>query len=71
MSLLPTIEIQTQDKTAAPAASIIVLHGLGADGNDFVPFANELDLHCCGRRLWPNICRPRLGLLKRACQEAP
>jgi phospholipase/carboxylesterase len=48
MSLLPTIEIQTQDKTAAPAASIIVLHGLGADGNDFVPFANELDLRAVG-----------------------
>lgn len=48
MSLLPTIEIQTQDKTAAPAASIIVLHGLGADGNDFVPFANELDLRAIG-----------------------
>ncbi len=48
MSLLPTIEIQTQDKTATPHASIIVLHGLGADGNDFVPFARELDLHALG-----------------------
>ena len=27
-----------------PKASVIVLHGLGADGNDFVPIANELDL---------------------------
>jgi phospholipase/carboxylesterase len=27
-----------------PRATIIVLHGLGADGNDFVPFAQELRL---------------------------
>ncbi|WP_046113479.1 alpha/beta hydrolase [Aquincola tertiaricarbonis] len=41
MSLLETIELQSGD---APGASIIVLHGLGADGNDFVPIAQELDL---------------------------
>ena len=38
---LETIQIETGD---APSASIIVLHGLGADGNDFVPFAHQLDL---------------------------
>jgi phospholipase/carboxylesterase len=38
---LETIEIETAPK---PRASIIVLHGLGADGNDFVPFAQELRL---------------------------
>lgn len=27
-----------------PAATILILHGLGADGNDFVPLAEELDL---------------------------
>ena len=27
-----------------PTASMIILHGLGADGNDFVPVAHELDL---------------------------
>jgi len=31
-----------------PSASVIVLHGLGADGNDFVPIANELDLGAVG-----------------------
>ena len=31
-----------------PTASIIVLHGLGADGNDFVPIAQELDLASVG-----------------------
>lgn len=45
MSLLQTIELQSGD---APGASIIVLHGLGADGNDFVPFAQELDLAAVG-----------------------
>lgn len=36
------------DPAAAPVASIIVLHGLGADGNDFVPIAQELDLGAIG-----------------------
>jgi phospholipase/carboxylesterase len=42
---LETIDIETGD---APRASIIVLHGLGADGNDFVPFAQELRLGAVG-----------------------
>ncbi len=33
---------------ADPAASIVVLHGLGADGNDFAPIAAELDLTAVG-----------------------
>ncbi len=37
--LLPCIEIATG---AAPSATVIVLHGLGADGNDFVPIVEEL-----------------------------
>ena len=45
MSLLKTIEKETGPN---PDASIIVLHGLGADGNDFVPFAQELDLRAVG-----------------------
>ncbi len=36
------------DAAAAPVASIVVLHGLGADGNDFVPIARELDLSAVG-----------------------
>jgi phospholipase/carboxylesterase len=39
--LLPCIEIETG---AAPSAAVIVLHGLGADGNDFVPIVEELPL---------------------------
>lgn len=41
MELLETIELQTGDE---PGASIIWMHGLGADGNDFVPIVGELDL---------------------------
>ncbi|MBL0917411.1 MAG: dienelactone hydrolase family protein [Hydrogenophaga sp.] len=33
---------------AVPVASLIVLHGLGADGNDFVPIAQALDLSAIG-----------------------
>ncbi len=39
--LLPGIEIET---APGPTASIIWLHGLGADGNDFVPIVPELRL---------------------------
>ena len=38
---LPCIEIKTG---ASPTAAIIVLHGLGADGNDFVPIVEQLPL---------------------------
>jgi phospholipase/carboxylesterase len=41
MSLLPHIEIATG---ADPVATIIWLHGLGADGWDFVPVVRELPL---------------------------
>ncbi|MEW6707597.1 MAG: dienelactone hydrolase family protein [Pseudomonadota bacterium] len=42
---LQTIERETG---SSPRASIIVLHGLGADGHDFVPLAGELDLAAAG-----------------------
>jgi phospholipase/carboxylesterase len=42
---LEVIEIETAPQ---PVASLIVLHGLGADGNDFVPFAQELKLGAVG-----------------------
>ncbi len=40
----------------APNASIIILHGLGADARDFVPFAQGLDLSAVGdvRFVFPN-----------------
>jgi len=39
------IEIETG---SGPTASVIVLHGLGADGRDFVPVVDELDLAAAG-----------------------
>jgi phospholipase/carboxylesterase len=42
---LEVIELETAPN---PTASIIVLHGLGADGNDFVPIAQELALSSVG-----------------------
>jgi phospholipase/carboxylesterase len=45
MAVLETIESETGPN---PGATVIVLHGLGADGNDFVPIAQELDLSPVG-----------------------
>ena len=39
-----SLEVLEFETGKNPAASIIVLHGLGADGNDFVPIAEQLDL---------------------------
>ena len=49
----PTLEMETG---ANPRASIIVMHGLGADGRDFAPFVDEIDLAAIGpvRWLFPN-----------------
>ena len=50
---LEVIELQSGTN---PTASLIVLHGLGADGTDFVPVAQELDLSPIGdvRFLFPH-----------------
>jgi phospholipase/carboxylesterase len=45
MADLETIEIETGP---SPVATVVVLHGLGADGNDFVPLTQELDLKAVG-----------------------
>jgi phospholipase/carboxylesterase len=45
MSELETIEIETAPQ---PTATVMVLHGLGADGNDFVPITQELELDAVG-----------------------
>jgi len=41
---LEAIQIETAPN---PSVSVIWLHGLGADGNDFVPIVRELDLAGC------------------------
>ena len=50
---LKVIEVQTGDE---PVATVLILHGLGADGRDFVPVADQLDLSSIGpiRFLFPN-----------------
>jgi len=45
MAALETIEAESGPH---PSATVIILHGLGADGNDFVPIAQELDLDALG-----------------------
>jgi phospholipase/carboxylesterase len=42
--LLDTIEIESAPN---PSVAVIWMHGLGADGNDFVPIVKELDLRGC------------------------
>lgn len=45
MAGLEAIEMNT---AAEPVATVVVLHGLGADGNDFVPVVRALDLTAVG-----------------------
>ncbi len=46
---LQTIELHP---AAEPRAAVIMLHGLGADGTDFLPLADELDLAAVGPVRW-------------------
>jgi phospholipase/carboxylesterase len=43
--MLDVIEAESGEN---PTATILILHGLGADGNDFVPIAEELELAAVG-----------------------
>jgi phospholipase/carboxylesterase len=46
---LQTIEVHPAGEAKA---SVIVLHGLGADGTDFLPFSDEIDLSAIGPVRW-------------------
>ena len=46
---LQTFEVHPAGEATA---SVIVLHGLGADGTDFLAFADEIDLAACGPVRW-------------------
>jgi phospholipase/carboxylesterase len=46
---MQTIEVHPDGQAVA---SVIVLHGLGADGTDFLPFADEIDLSSVGPVRW-------------------
>jgi len=49
MTPLHTIELHPP---GTPRATVIVLHGLGADGTDFLPMADEIDLAAVGPVRW-------------------
>jgi phospholipase/carboxylesterase len=46
---LQTIEL---DPGRDPVATVVMLHGLGADGTDFLPMADEIDLGAIGPVRW-------------------
>lgn len=50
---LQVLEAQTGEN---PVATILIMHGLGADGRDFLPIAEQLNLSAVGpvRYLFPN-----------------
>jgi phospholipase/carboxylesterase len=50
---LEVIEAQTGED---PVATVLILHGLGADGRDFLPVAEQFDLSAVGpvRFIFPN-----------------
>ena len=52
---LKVLEVVTGTPGDSPVATIIIMHGLGADGHDFVPIAEQLDLSSVGpiRFLFP------------------
>ena len=56
-SPLHTIDIQTGEQ---PRATIVIMHGLGADASDFEPFVNEIDLAAVGPVRWVFPNAPRL-----------
>jgi len=65
----PPVEIETGPE---PKASVIVLHGLGADGNDFVPIARELELSAVGdvRFVFPHAPRRPVTVNRGAMMRA-
>jgi phospholipase/carboxylesterase len=55
------LEVIERETGADPGAAIIVMHGLGADGSDFVPICDEIDLSMAGavRYVFPHaLVRP-------------
>jgi len=51
---VPQLEAIELETGAEPRASIVWLHGLGADGNDFAPLAKEIDLPLAVRYVFPH-----------------
>ena len=59
MNPLQTIEV---NPGVAPRATIIILHGLGADGTDFLSFADEMKLAAAGPVRWVFPRAPELAV---------
>ncbi len=57
-----SLEVIGAETGPNPVATIIIMHGLGADGGDFVPIAEQLDLRSVGpvRFLFP--AAPRIAV---------
>jgi phospholipase/carboxylesterase len=53
MSAAPLLDTVERETGPSPAWSVLWLHGLGADGNDFVPILPELLMRDGSRRDWP------------------
>ena len=51
-----TLQVIEAETGPNPVATVIIMHGLGADGRDFLPMAEQLDLAAVGpvRFLFPN-----------------
>src|SRR5512136_1956799 len=49
---MTSLQVLELHPTGTPNASVIVLHGLGADGTDFLPLADEMDLSAVGPVRW-------------------
>ncbi|MBL8330668.1 MAG: carboxylesterase [Rubrivivax sp.] len=45
---MPALQTLELNPGPPPVASVIILHGLGADGTDFLPLADALDLRAVG-----------------------
>jgi phospholipase/carboxylesterase len=56
---LEAIEVETAPD---PGASIIWMHGLGADGNDFVPLVDEIELPVGVRYIFPHAPLMRVSI---------
>jgi phospholipase/carboxylesterase len=56
LSTAPPLQVSEALTGEHPGASIIIMHGLGADGSDFFPIAEQMDLSSIGaiRYLFPN-----------------
>jgi phospholipase/carboxylesterase len=54
--LAMTLKVIEAETGPFPVATVLIMHGLGADGRDFLPIAEQLDLTAIGdvRFLFPN-----------------